>query len=103
MNDPFKITLSLLGAKRKLTIERSDEVLVREAAKALENRFLQYQNKYPSAAQDKQSLMLFTALDFAISSLRNQQALNGTADNLSSMLNEALDNNDMPASENDAD
>ncbi|MBP5318554.1 MAG: cell division protein ZapA [Paludibacteraceae bacterium] len=90
MNDPFNITVPILGNRLKLTIERSDEVIVREAAKRLALRFTEYQGKYPSAAHNTQSMLLLTALEFAIDSLKAQNDLNGTAAEISDLLNGAL-------------
>ena len=87
MNDPFTITVPVLGNRLKLTIERSDEVLVREAAKRLETRFTEYQGKYPSAAHNTQSMLLITALEFAIDSLKADDS----AAKISDLLNGALD------------
>ncbi|NCC98987.1 MAG: cell division protein ZapA [Bacteroidia bacterium] len=78
LQKPFEITLAINDRKFSTIIERSEEAIYRAAAKQLQLKILQYQEKYAPVANDKVFLTSLVALDYALEleKLKNEQTNN---------------------------
>ena len=70
MNDTFKIQLKIAGKHYPLKCQRSEEKIFRSAANLINEKLLQYGNKYQSASIDKKDLTVMVACDIAVSRMR---------------------------------
>lgn len=68
MNDKIKINLQMAGASYPLTIPRTDEEIVREAAKQVDVRLNKYREYYPNVPPER--LIAMVAYQFALENLR---------------------------------
>ena len=70
MSDTFKIQLKIAGKHYPLKCRRSEEKIFRSAANLINEKLLQYGNKYQSATIDKRDLAIMVACDVAASQMR---------------------------------
>ena len=71
MNDKIKINLQLADANYPLTIERTEEEIVREAAKQVNIRLNAYRTHYPNLNLEK--VISMVAYEFSLETLRLKQ------------------------------
>lgn len=64
----ININIVLLGRNYKLKVEPSEEALVRQAAKDINDKVLDYQSQFPS--KDKQDFLIMILLQQKVDSLR---------------------------------
>ncbi len=67
------ITLNLAGRSYRLTVDVSEEEVIRKAAHTLEEQLKAYADNF--GYSDKQDLLAMVALHFAISSLKQEHEL----------------------------
>ncbi|MGB4204886.1 MAG: cell division protein ZapA [Bacteroidales bacterium] len=90
------ITVIIAGRPYRLTINKEDEEIVRNAAKLIETRMNTYSNNY--AYKDQQDLLAMASLQFATSTLNYEKEadlrihnLNNRLVEIDRLITEALD------------
>jgi len=78
MNDNFRIQLKIADKQYPLICKRDDEKIFRSAASLINDKLLQYGNKYQGAPVDKKDLIIMVACDIAASQMRLLDQLNET-------------------------
>ena len=78
------ITVIIAGRPYRLTINKKDEEIVRNAAKLIETRMNMYSNNY--AYKDQQDLLAMASLQFATSTLNYEKEADFTLHNLNNRL-----------------
>lgn len=71
MNDKIKINLQIADTNYPLTINRTDEEMVREAAKQVNIRLNAYRTHYPNLVLEK--VIGMVAYEFSLESLKLKQ------------------------------
>ena len=69
-SDNFKIQLRVADKQYPLICKRDDEKIFRLAANLINDKLLQYGNKYQGAPVDKKDLTIMVACDIAASHMR---------------------------------
>jgi len=70
MNDKFKIQLRIADKQYPLKCKREDEKIFRSAANLINDKLLQYGNKYQGAPLDNKDIVIMAACDIAASQMR---------------------------------
>lgn len=70
MNDNFKIQLRIADKQYPLKCRRDDEKIFRLAANLINEKLLQYGNKYQGAPIDKKDIVMMATCDIAVSQMR---------------------------------
>ena len=70
MNDNFRIQLRIADKQYPLKCKRDDEKIFRSAANLINDKLLQYGNKYQGAPIDNKDLTIMVACDIATSQMR---------------------------------
>lgn len=78
------ITVIIAGRPYRLTINKKDEEIVRNAAKLIETRMNVYSNNY--AYKDQQDLLAMASLQFATSTLNYEKEADFRIHNLNNRL-----------------
>jgi len=78
------ITVIIAGRPYRLTINKKDEEIVRNAAKLIETRMNMYSNNY--AYKDQQDLLAMASLQFATSTLNYEKEADFRIHNLNNRL-----------------
>lgn len=78
------ITVIIAGRPYRLTINKEDEEIVRNAAKLIETRMNIYSNNY--AYKDQQDLLAMASLQFATSTLNHEKEADFRIHNLNNRL-----------------
>jgi cell division protein ZapA len=78
MDDIFKIQLRIADKQYPVKCKRSEERIYRSAANLINEKLLQYGNKYRSAPVDKKDLIIMVACDIAVSLMRLADQQNET-------------------------
>ncbi len=68
MNDTFLIHIEIAGKRYPITIKRNEEEIMRAAAKQINLKILQYQNKYGTRL-DIKDLLAIIALQLSVENL----------------------------------
>jgi cell division protein ZapA (FtsZ GTPase activity inhibitor) len=74
MEDKLSIKVNLVDRYYPLKIERKDEERIRKAAKLINERVLQYKQRYTD--KDTQDFMAMAALQFVIKNLEMEEQVN---------------------------
>lgn len=93
MEEKLSIKVNLVDRYYPLKIERKDEERIRKAAKLINERVLQYKQRYTD--KDTQDFLAMAALQFVIKNLEmeeqiNEQVLVDAIDDISNELDEYL-------------
>jgi cell division protein ZapA len=88
MEEKLSIKVNLVDRYYPLKIERKDEERIRKAAKLINERVLQYKQRYTD--KDTQDFLAMAALQFVIKNLEVEDQLNDQilVDNLNELNNE---------------
>ena len=70
LSDNFKIQLRIADKQYPLICKRDDEKIFRSAANLINDKLLQYGNKYQGAPINKQDLTIMVACDIAASQMK---------------------------------
>ncbi len=70
MNDTFRIQLKIADKQYPLKCKRSEEKIFRSAANLINEKLIQYGNKYQSAPVEKKDFVIMAACDIAVSQMR---------------------------------
>ena len=70
MNDKFKIQLRIADKQYPLKCRREDEKIFRSAANLINDKLLQYGNKYQGAPISDKDIVIMAACDIAASQMR---------------------------------
>jgi len=70
MNDSFRIQLRIADKQYPLKCKRDEEKVFRSAANLINDKLLQYGNKYQGAPIDDKDLTIMVACDIAASQMR---------------------------------
>lgn len=91
MEEKLSIKVNLVDRYYPLKIERKDEERIRKAAKLINERVLQYKQRYTD--KDTQDFLAMAALQFVIKNLEVEEQLNEQVlvDNLNDLNNELED------------
>lgn len=96
MDDTFVITIRISGLSYKLRIPRKDEIIYRRAAELLNRRIDHYRDKFTVSNVD---ILTMVAFEFAVEHQRIQNQYHSAPasviDNLSSLLSDALNDDDL--------
>ncbi len=84
--EEFSINISIADRPYRLSVKRSDEEAVREAAKIINDRIKDYAHAY--AFNDKQDLLAMAALQYTLSALRFERDVAYREDSLEQKLME---------------
>lgn len=74
----ININIVLLGRNYKLKVEPSEEAMVRQAAKEINDKVLDYQSKFPS--KDKQDFLIMILLQQKVDSFRKSNVQSSSDD-----------------------
>ncbi len=91
MEEKLSIKVNLVDRYYPLKIERKDEERIRKAAKLINERVLQYKQRYTD--KDTQDFLAMAALQFVIKNLEVEEQLNDQVliDSLNDLNNELED------------
>jgi len=70
MNDNFRIQLRVADKQYPLKCKRDDEKIFRSAANLINDKLIQYGNKYQGAPVNSKDLVIMAACDIAVSQKR---------------------------------
>lgn len=84
--EEFSINISIADRPYRLSVKRSDEEAVREAAKIINDRIKDYAQAY--AFNDKQDLLAMAALQYTLSAVRFEKEVAYREDSLEQKLME---------------
>lgn len=70
MSDKIKINLQIADSIYPVWIERSEEEMVRKAAKQVNNRLNKYQGRFPTVGPDR--LLGMVAYEFSLENLKKE-------------------------------
>jgi cell division protein ZapA (FtsZ GTPase activity inhibitor) len=84
--EELSVNISIADRPYRLSIKRSDEQAVREAAKIINDRIKDYADAY--AYQDKQDLLAMAALQYTVAAVQFQQEVNYRDNHLEQKLTE---------------
>ncbi len=82
--EEFSINLSIAERPYRLTVKRSEEEAVREAAKIINDRIRDYARAY--AFNDKQDLLAMAALQYTVAAVRFEKDVAFRENNLEQKL-----------------
>jgi cell division protein ZapA len=84
--EELSINISIADRPYRLSIKRSDEQAVREAARIINDRIKDYADAY--AYKDKQDLLAMAALQYTVAAVRFQQEVSFRDNHLEEKLTE---------------
>jgi cell division protein ZapA (FtsZ GTPase activity inhibitor) len=84
--EEFSINISIADRPYRLSVKRSDEEAVREAAKIINDRIKDYAQAY--AFNDKQDLLAMAALQYTLSAVRFEREVTFRENSLEQKLME---------------
>jgi len=90
MDEKFLIHVEIGDKTYALRIKRSEEEMVREAAKQLRKKLLQYRQKFSQSELEIKDLLAMVALQYAVQTLhlKDQDSVTPIADKLQQLTSE---------------
>jgi cell division protein ZapA len=90
MDEKFLIHVEIGDKTYALRIKRSEEELIREAAKQLRKKLLQYRQKFSQSELEIKDLLAMVALQYAVQTLqlKDQDSVTPIADKLQQLAGE---------------